>query len=63
MKWKRVSEYGMQSGPYKVAKVFLDGATLYGVSHDSQEKMLKWCADWEQAQEYAKEHKEGKHES
>lgn len=29
MQWDRVGTHGMQSGNYRVAKVYVDGCTLY----------------------------------
>ena len=54
--WVREGRYGMRSGEYRVAKVYLDGATLYTLYFGNQ--CLKVCADWSQAQDVAAEHAE-----
>lgn len=60
MHWQRVGDYGMQSGEYRVGKHYDDGATMYCVYHEHT--LLKWCADWDEAQKVAQDHAEGKHE-
>lgn len=33
--WKRLNEYAIRKAPWIVAKVFVDGATLYVLSDDA----------------------------
>ena len=48
----------MQSGEYRVGKHYDDGATMYCVYHEHT--LLKWCADWDEAQKVAQDHAEGR---
>ena len=54
MKWQRKGDYGMVSEPYRVAKDFVDGCTIYVLYHDYA--VLGWFNDFEECQQKAEEH-------
>lgn len=58
MKWERVNSHGMQSGEYRVGKVFLDGCTLYQLWY--RYELIKTCNDFDECKEEAKKHDNSK---
>jgi hypothetical protein len=58
-KWERVGAYGMRAGSYAVAKVYVDGCTLYELRHG--DTLLKTCNDFAECQQVAAEHARGAH--
>lgn len=58
MIWQRVGLYGMVSDQYAVAKVYLDGCTLYELRYGDE--LLKTCNDFAECKAVALEHAEGR---
>lgn len=54
MLWQRKGDYGMISEPYRVAKLFRDGCSLYTL-HFGDER-LGWFNSFEECKEAAEAH-------
>lgn len=58
MKWRKVSDYCIQCGSYRIARVSVAGHPMYSAFHEYE--FLGWHETADEARNAAKRHSEGK---